>query len=250
MIEEMLSENNVRFFGGVKSLKPNYSDDKIESLNVDGRIIEADMIILSVGFLSNSDLAKKAKLEIGELGGIRVDATLKTSDPHIYAAGDCIEIINEVTSRPFYLPLAAISHDYAHIAGENAAGQNKRVNPVVKNISVKLWDKFFISVGLSSIEAKENKFKYKTETEKSFNKVKIMPGSREVFGKIIFEEGSKRILGASFLGGVEVSGYGDLISALIKTKQPAKILADINYNYTPPLSPQINLLSLLGRKIS
>lgn len=249
MIEEILSENNVRFFGGVKSLKPNYSDDKIESLNVDGRIIETDMIILSVGFLSNSDLAKKAKLEIGELGGIRVDATLKTSDPHIYAAGDCIEIINEVTSRPFYLPLAAISHDYAHIAGENAAGKNKRVNPVVKNISVKLWDKFFISVGLSSIEAKENKFKYKAETEKSFNKVKIMPGSREVFGKIIFEEGSKRILGASFLGGVEVSGYGDLISALIKAKQPAKILADINYNYTPPLSPQINLLSLLGRKI-
>ena len=250
LIEDILTKNNVRFFGSVKNLKPNYSEDKIESLNVDGRIIEADMIIISVGFLPDSDLAKNAKLEIGEYGGIRVDGTLKTSDPHIYAAGDCIEIINEITKRPFYLPLATISHDYAHIAGENAAGRNKRVNPVVKNISVKLWDKFFISVGLSSSEAKENKFKFKAESDTAYNRVTVMPGSEKVFGKIIYEAESKRILGASFIGGEEVSGYGDLISALIKAKQSAKILADINYNYTPPLSPHLNLLSLLGRKIS
>lgn len=250
LIEEILVKNHVRFFGSVKTLKPNYVEDKIESISVDGRIIEADLIIVSVGFHPNTDLAKKAKLEIGESGGIRVDATLKTSDPHIYAAGDCIEIINEVTRRPFYLPLATISHDYAHIAGENAAGKNKRANPVVKNISVKVWNKFFINIGLSSTEAKENKIKFKAQTEIAYNLVKVMPGSEEIFGKILYEEESKRILGASFLGGEEVSGYGDLISALIRTKQSAKILADINYNYTPPLSPHINLLSLLGRKIS
>jgi hypothetical protein len=77
-----------------------------------------------------------------------------------------------------------------------------------------------------------------------------MPGSEKVFGKIIYEEESKKILGASFLGREEVSGYGDLISALIRTRQSGKVLAEINYNYTPPLSPEINLLSLLGRKIS
>ena len=126
---------------------------------------------------------------------------------------------------------------------------NKRVIPVIKNISVKLWNKFFIHVGLSSNEAKENKIKFKSVTETAYNKVKAMPGSSKVFGKILFEEETKRILGASFFGGEEVSGYGDLISALIKAKQPAKILSEINYNYTPPLSPQINLLSLLGRKI-
>ncbi len=250
LIEELLAKKNVRFFGGVKNLKPNYADDKIESLNIDGRIIEVDLIIMSVGFIPNSDLAKKAKLEIGEYGGIKVDATLKTSDAHIYAVGDCIEILNEISHRPFYLPLATLSHDYGHIAGENAAGKNNRINPAVKNISVKLWDKFYINVGLNSSEAKENKLKIKTVTETGRNLVSIMPGSERIFGKIIYEENSKRILGASFFGGKEVSGYGDLISALIKTKQSAGILAVINYNYTPPLSPQINLLSLLGRKIN
>ena len=76
-----------------------------------------------------------------------------------------------------------------------------------------------------------------------------MPGSEKVFGKIIFEKNNKRILGASFFGGKEVSGYGDLISALIKTKQDVRVLASLNYNYTPPLSPFVNLLSVLGRQI-
>ena len=220
LVEELLIKNKVRFFGGVKNLKPVYSDEKIESLNIDGRLVEVDLVILSVGFDSNSDLAKKAKLEVGEFGGISVDARLKTSDPHIYAAGDCIEIIDVVTNRPGYFPLATLARDHGHSAGENAAGGNSRTDPVVKNISVKLWDKYLINVGLSSAEAKENKFKFKSVTEVANNLVKVMPGSEKVFGKIIYEEDTKKILGAAFLGGNEVSGYGDIISTLIKLKQP------------------------------
>ena len=194
-------------------------------------------------------LLRKAKLEIGEFGGIKVDSRLKTSDPHIYAAGDCIEIVDAVSGRPNYFPLATLARDQGHSAGENAVGGNSRIEPVVKNISVKLWDKFLINVGFSSAEAKEYKFKFKSVTEVANNLVKVMPGSEKVFGKIICEEDSKEILGAAFFGGNEVSGYGDIISILIKLKQPGEILSEINYNYTPPLSPFINLLSLLGRKI-
>ncbi len=249
LVEELLMNNKIRFFGGVKNLKPIYSDEKIESLNIDGRLVEVDLVIMSVGFEPNTDLAKKAKLEIGEFGGIKVDSRLKTSDPHIYAAGDCIEIVDAVSGRPNYFPLATLARDHGHSAGENAVGGNSRIEPVVKNISVKLWDKFLINVGFSSAEAKEYKFKFKSVTEVANNLVKVMPGSEKVFGKIIYEEDSKEILGAAFFGGNEVSGYGDIISILIKLKQPGEILSEINYNYTPPLSPFINLLSLLGRKI-
>lgn len=249
LIEELLLKNNVRFIGGIKNLKPVYSGEKIESINVDGRLLETDLVITSVGFQPNSDLASKAKLEIGEFGGIKIDSRLKTSDPHIYSAGDCIEITNAITGRPYYFPIATLARDYGHISGENAAGGNRRISPVVKNISVKLWDKFLINVGLSSNEAKEYKYKFKTVTQVANNLVSVMPGSDKVFGKIIYDEESKRILGATFLGGNEVSGYGDIISALIKFKQPANSLSEVNFNYTPPLSPYINLLSLLGRKI-
>ena len=110
-------------------------------------------------------------------------------------------------------------------------------------------DKFFVSVGLSSKEAAEYSFKFNSVSKITNNLVPVMPGSEKVFGKIIYENESGRILGSSFLGGKEVSGYGDIISALIRTKQKVSALSDINYNYTPPLSPFINLLSLLGRKV-
>jgi NADPH-dependent 2,4-dienoyl-CoA reductase/sulfur reductase-like enzyme len=249
LVEELLANNKVRFFGGIKNLKPVYSDERIENLNIDGRLLEIDLVILSIGFEPNSELAKKAKLDTGEFGGITVDARLKTSDPHIYAAGDCIEIIDAVTGRPGYFPLATLARDYGHAAGENAAGGNLRVDPVVKNISVKLWDKFLINVGSSSLEAKEHKFKFRSVTQVANNLVKVMPESEKVFGKVIYENDSLKILGAAFFGGNEVSGYGDIISTLIKLKQRGDILSEINYNYTPPLSPFINLLSLLGRKI-
>ncbi|MHB8930702.1 MAG: hypothetical protein ACYC5R_08915, partial [Melioribacteraceae bacterium] len=54
---------------------------------------------------------------------------------------------------------------------------------------------------------------------------------------------------ANFLGGTETIGYGDLISAFIHSKIKATELANVNFNYTPPLSPFINILSVLGRKI-
>ena len=115
-------------------------------------------------------------------------------------------------------------------------------------MSVKIFDNYFSSVGLSSGEAENSRFKTDTVGAEIPNLVKVMPESRNVFGKIIYEIESNRILGGSFFGGKEVSGYADLIASAIYSKQKVDFLYKVNYNYTPPLSPFINLLSVLGRK--
>jgi len=135
-----------------------------------------------------------------------------------------------------------------HIAGENAAGGNVKCEPIVKNIAVKIFDSFFTLVGLTSDEARKYGFEFEESFIKARNLVSVMPGSEFAIGKVLADKSSKRIAGASFLGGREVSGYADLISALIKLKVPASTLSKLNYNYTPPLSPFINLLSILGKK--
>ena len=249
LIYELLKQKGISFYGKASKFRTTTSEDYVRSINLDSRLLEFDIVLVTTGFLPNVELAKNCGLEIGTRGGIKVDSRLRTSCQDIYAAGDCIEITNAITNRSDYIPLATIAHDCGHIAGENAAGGNKRAEPVVKNQSVKIFDKFLVSVGLSSQEAYSEKYIFDTVQEVVPNLIKVMPGSEKVFGKIIYEKESKKILGASFFGGKEVSGYGDLISTLIKTKQGADILDSINYNYTPPLSPMINLLSVLGRKI-
>jgi NADPH-dependent 2,4-dienoyl-CoA reductase/sulfur reductase-like enzyme len=245
----LLKQKGISFYGNTDKIKITTKGDYLSSINLDSRLLEFDIVLNAAGSLPNAELAKNCGLEIGAKGGIKVDSRLRTSCQDIYAAGDCIEFTNAITNRSDYFPLATLAHDFGHIAGENAAGGNKRAEPVVKNLSVKIFDKFLVNVGLNSEEAKKEKYLFSTVQEVVPNLIKVMPESDKVFGKIIYEKESKKILGATFFGGKEVSGYGDLISAFIKTKQNTDALSSVNFNYTPPLSPMINLLSILGRKI-
>lgn len=249
-ISKMLADNKIKFTGNVDEIEPVITDDKLLGVELGKKFIETDMVLLSVGFAPDTHLAQSAKLEIGKSGGIKVDPYLKTSDRYIFAAGDNVEIMNAITGKLEHIPLATHAYELGHIAGENAAGGNIKCDPFVKNISVKIFNKFYVSIGLNSRESKENNFEMETATAKARNLVGIMPESDYVLAKVIAEKNSKRIIGASFLGGKEVSGYADLVSALIKLKAPASTLSKINYNYTPPLSPFINLLSIMGKKFS
>ena len=115
--------------------------------------------------------------------------------------------------------------------------------------ALRIFDKYFASVGLTSLEADTNNILIESVTDIQSDYASMMPGAGRVFGKIIFEKFSNRLVGASFLGGREVEGYVNVISTLIKLRQPARLLAELNYIYTPPLSPLKNLLSSLGKKI-
>ena len=249
LILDLLQKEGVKFLGRILNPKFIINDGKLQSVNFDGRIIDYDLLLTAVGFEPNNDLAVGAKLQTGRYGGIKVDQKLRASDPNIYAAGDCIEVINKITNKHEFIPIATYAQQYGHIAGENAAGGNSFVQPVVKNIAVKIFDKCLVTVGLNSSEAAVNRFNFASVNSVAPNLVKVMPGSEKVFGKILFEKSTKRILGASFFGRSEVIGFGDMISSFIHNKIKASELLNINYNYTPPLSPFINLLSILGRKI-
>jgi NADPH-dependent 2,4-dienoyl-CoA reductase/sulfur reductase-like enzyme len=244
----LIKNNGIEFIGSIDEIEPVIYNGTVKSIKLGEDYIDTDLVILSVGFSPNTFLAQQAKLELGKFGGIKVDKKLTTSNNRIFAAGDNCEVLNAVTGKPDYIPLATTAYTYAHIAGENAAGGNQYSEPVVKNAAVKFFDQYFAFVGLTSNEAERAGIDFDSVSVKVPNIVKVMPGSREVFGKLIFEKNNHRILGASFYGGTEVSGYADLVSSLIKLKQDADSLTKINYNYTPPLSPFINPLYILGKK--
>ena len=249
LVSDLLKQNSIEFLGNGSNVKFNHDEQKFLSIKYEGRVLEFDLVFVAVGFEPNNNLAVSSKLSIGNFGGIKVDQKLRTSDPNIFAAGDCIEIVNRITGKPDYFPLATIAHQAGHTAGENAAGGNATFQPVVKNIAVKFFGKSLVSVGLNSIEAKKHGYNFSSVNTIVPNLVKVMPGSEQVFGKIIYDKSTKQIIGANFFGGTETIGYGDLISSFIHNKIKATELASINFNYTPPLSPFVNILSVLGRKI-
>jgi CoA-dependent NAD(P)H sulfur oxidoreductase len=249
IVKDIIGKKNINFLSSESHSKFITSNNKVTQLKHEGRFLDFDIAIAAAGIKPNNYLAETAKLKLGKFGGLVVDNRLRTSNPSIYAAGDNIEIVNKITNRPDYFPLAPYAHYYGHIAGENAAGGNKIAESVVFNSSFKFFDKFIAQVGLNWNEAIKHSVNAKTVSAIARNKVSVMPNSSKVFGKIIFDKYSKLILGASFIGTEEVSGYADLVSSFIYNKNNVLSLSKLNYNYTPPLSPFINLLSVLGRKI-
>lgn len=249
LVFDSLDKNKIHFYGNSKSIKYIYDNEKLKSISIDGWNYEIDFAIQTLGVKPNIDLAISSKIEIGNYGGIKVDSKLRTNDSNIFAAGDCIEVINKITNKNDYIPIATLAHEFGHIAGENAAGGNLIAKPIVKNIAVKIFDNIYASVGLTFNRAIKNKFNPLSVNAIVPNIIKVMPNSKNVFGKIIFDKNSMLILGASFFGGSEVIGFGDIISSFVHNKIKVTELAEVNYNYTPPSSPFVNLLSVLGRKV-
>jgi|ERR1035441_630540 NADPH-dependent 2,4-dienoyl-CoA reductase/sulfur reductase-like enzyme len=248
LIKELLVKNSITFYSSAE-IKPIINQNKITAININGRIVETELVINAIGILPNVYLAVKANLKIGTTGALKVDTRLRTSDFNIYAAGDLIEVMDFITGRPVFLPFASYAYEYGHIAGENAAGGNVSASPVINNAGMRLFDKYYVSVGLTLYEAIKNNILADSVTGIQSDYASVMPDAGKVFGKIVFEKISNRLLGASFFGGREVEGFVNVVSALIRLRQPARILAEINYVYTPPLSPLKNLLSSLGKKI-
>jgi NADPH-dependent 2,4-dienoyl-CoA reductase/sulfur reductase-like enzyme len=248
LIKELLVKNSITFYSSAE-IKPIINQNKITAININGRIVETELVINAIGILPNVYLAVKANLKIGTTGALKVDTRLRTSDFNIYAAGDLIEVMDFITGRPVFLPFASYAYEYGHIAGENAAGGNVSASPVINNAGMRLFDKYYVSVGLTLYEAIKNNILADSVTGIQSDYASVMPDAGKVFGKIVFEKISNRLLGASFFGGREVEGFVNVVSALIRLRQPARILAKINYVYTPPLSPLKNLLSSLGKKI-
>ncbi|MCK9279040.1 MAG: FAD-dependent oxidoreductase [Melioribacteraceae bacterium] len=249
-IKETLEKKNIRFYGNSDRLKVFKEGNYIKKIVANGIIFEPDMVIVSIGFKPRTQIGQAAMLNIGKYNGFKTDSFLKTNDPNILSAGDNSEVTNFITKKNDYIPLATIAHSMGHIAGDNASGAFNKFLPVIKNIAVKLFDNCYSQVGLTHKEATEHRFNFEVITAEVPNLVKVMSNTKPTFGKILYEKNSKQILGASFFGQQEAIGNADIIATLIQNKITGSTLYNANYNYSPPCSPFINLLSVLGRKIN
>ena len=87
--------------------------------------LDADLAVLGIGVRPNVRLAREAGLELGETGGIKVNKHMQSSDPDIYAAGDCVELHNIVSNKPAFVPLGSTANKQGRIVGVNITGGNE-----------------------------------------------------------------------------------------------------------------------------
>ncbi|MEW5925534.1 MAG: FAD-dependent oxidoreductase, partial [Candidatus Zixiibacteriota bacterium] len=115
--------------------------------------ITADFVFLCLGVRPNVELARKAGLEIGETGAVKVNRKMQTLDPDIYAGGDCVESECLITGRKFYIPMGSLANRHGHVIAENIAGNETEFCGVTGAFLVKVFDTNVGSVGINEITA-------------------------------------------------------------------------------------------------
>src|ERR1043165_5831881 len=116
------------------------------------------MVVLSVGFKPNVEIAADAGVEIGRSGAIRTADHMETNLRGVYAAGDCAEVTHLVTGRPTYIPLGTTANKTGRVAGANAAGARERFAGIVGTSIVSIFGLGFATAGFSQAQARAEGF--------------------------------------------------------------------------------------------
>lgn len=228
---------------------------KVEETSIQlnsGKVVEADVVVLAIGVRPETGLAKDAGLEIGELGGIKVNANYQTSDPAIYAVGDAIEVFHRLTHKPTRLALAGPAQRQARAAADHMYGTYNRPRGVIGSTSIQVFDLAAAATGLNERAAKEAGYQVDSVYVIAPDKVGLMPNSNPLHFKLIFEVPTGRILGAQAIGKGNADKRIDVIATMITMNGTIEDLKELELTYSPMFSTAkdvVNMAALVATNI-
>lgn len=202
-----------------------------------------DMVILAIGISPETTLAKKADLEIGETGGILVDANFRTKDKFIYAIGDAIELHDRITRKPTMLALAGPAHKEADKAANHIYGNPQKNKGVLKASILRVFDLNCGSVGLNEKNLKEEGIKYKYVYTTGPDKPQK---GQPLHFKLLYEDPTGRVLGAQIIGKGDVGKRLDVISTIMGLEGTIYDLWENELAYSPLYSTTKDITNLIA----
>lgn len=203
----------------------------------EGEIITADLILVSAGVRPATELAKEAGLKLGLKGAIVVDDAMRTSDPNIWACGDCVQMKNLITGRPAYIPLGTTANKQGKIAGENAAGGSASFKGVLGSMVTKVFEQHIAATGLTLALAREAGFDAVSTLITKLDKASYYPGGKDNSLCLIFDKGTGRLLGAQGIGSESIAGRVNVLAAAITGGMTVKEVSQLDLVYAPSVAP-------------
>jgi NADH oxidase (H2O2-forming) len=203
----------------------------------DGTSVPADLVILGIGAHANVELARDAGLCVGPTGAIAVDRTMQTSDPAIFACGDCAEKISFFGGVPSALKLASIAQLEARIAGANVFGLRRENDGTVGVWSTAVGDLAIGTAGLTETMARQRGYDVVCGVVETPNRHPAgMPGAAPMRVKLVFEKHSRVLLGGQIRGSLSVGEMINAVAACVQKRMTAEDIAMFQMGTHPALT--------------
>jgi NADPH-dependent 2,4-dienoyl-CoA reductase/sulfur reductase-like enzyme/rhodanese-related sulfurtransferase len=201
MLIKHLSDKGITVFTG-GSVTALDSDEKGRVCRVitGSRTIDTDLVIMSVGVRPRIELAQEAGLLVSPVEGIIVNSRMQTSDPDIYAAGDCVATTNLITGRLNHAPMGSLANRQGRIAADNIAGIYNTFEGWVGSFILKAFDVCIGATGLSLAAAKAEGFEAESAITAQSDRAHFFPTQSIIVLQLVFDKTSRRVLGMQGFG--------------------------------------------------
>ena len=247
MVEEIsahLAEHAVNVYTSTRVTAIESTPEGGLNVVVEGAgVLPADMVLVATGVRPNSELAQAAGLKIGETRAIWVNAQMQTSDPNIYAAGDCVEHYHLVLEKNAWIPLATSATKGGRIAGDVISGEQSSFPGILGTAVVKVFDYTMAVTGLTEAAAKTSG-KFGTEGDDigsavitGNDKAGYWPDVEKIKVKLVFQKSTGRVLGGQLVGKAGVNKRIDIIATAITARMTVTDVGMLDLSYAPPYSP-------------
>ncbi|MCC9078255.1 FAD-dependent oxidoreductase [Litorilinea aerophila] len=245
MVEEVaahVQQQGVTIHTGTRVTAIQQDNPGLAVVTEEAGTLPADLVLVATGVRPNGELARQAGLRMGQTGAIWVDDHMRTSDEHIYAAGDCVEHYHLVLEENAWIPLATSANKGGRVAGENMAGGDARFPGILGTAVVKVFDYTVAVTGVTEQAARASgKFGEQGEWVGSAvitndDKAGYWPGAEPLKVKLVFDRRDGRVLGGQLAGKAGVNKRIDIVATAITARMTVADVGMLDLSYAPPYS--------------
>jgi len=208
--------------------------------------ITTDLVLLAVGVKPESSLAKAAGLELSERGAVIVDEHMRTSDPHIYAVGDSVQVTDTVTGEPVVVPLAGPANRQGRIAADHIAGRPSAYTSTQGTGIVKVFELTAGMTGATERTLKRLGRPYLKVHVHPNGHASYYPGTHAMHLKVMFDPTDGKLLGAQAVGVDGVDKRIDVLSVALRAGMTIEDLEHLELAYAPPYGSAKDPVNMAG----
>ena len=248
LLESELRHHDIAITLGDGVAKFERCNDHVRCHLASGKVLEADLVVLSIGVKPDSELARSAGLQLGARGHIVVDEFQRTSDPDIYAAGDAVETVDRVMGDQTAVPMGGPANRQGRVAADHIFMPEK-ARPYPGSQGTAIVRAFDVAAGITGWSEKRliaaNR-SYETVTVNDHQHATYYPGAKPLTLKIIWEPESGRLLGAQASGFEGIDKRLDVLATAIVAGMSVEDLCHLELAYAPPFGAAKDVINLAG----
>ena len=210
------------------------------------RLLEADIVLLSLGVRPDTAWLKDSGLELNPRGAIITDSGMAPSDTGILAVRAAVEIRDLLEGQATSIALAGLAHKEARVAADRLAGLDSRFQGAQGTAILKFGELTVASTGYNERQARAANLDYDKTYIYADARVPIYPQASKMSVKVLWERSTQRLLGAQIVGYEGVDKRIDVLATALRFKTPITQLVQLELAYAPPFGTAKDVINYVG----